>query len=49
MVQFVAGIFLLLLFLLFVKIEQKKERTVLLFQGFAGNNFDLQAYINEIG
>lgn len=48
-VQFVAGIFLLLLFLLFVKIGQKQERTVLLFQGFAGRNFDLQLYINETG
>lgn len=48
-VQFVAGIFLLLLFLLLVKIGQKQERTMLLFQGFAGRNFDLHLYINETG
>lgn len=48
-VQFVAGIFLLFLFLLLVKIGQKQEGTVLLFQSFAGRNFDLQLYINETG
>lgn len=42
-VQFVLGIF----FVIVVEIGQKQERTVLLFQDFAGRNFDLQLYIGE--
>jgi len=46
-VLFILGIFLSLL--LDVEIRQKQERTVLLFQDFAGRNFDLQLYIGETG